>query len=266
MSDSNSSSIKFSNDFTPAAYKYIQSTEEKDELPSIQGFAEFIGVPDENTIIAWADKLKKDEDGNLTDEYARPKFRDAVENIKSLSQALKTPEQPKTLEKKKTEKKRDAKKPQKQVIGEGKVLEVTEKEEEKKEEKLNPKQELFCQLYATDREFFGNGVESYAEAYDIDQSKPNWYRSAQVSASRLLSNVIILERINELLELGNLNDAFVDKQMSFVITQNADFGAKMAGIREYNKLKSRITEKIDHTSKGEKLNVTVVSYQDMPDE
>jgi hypothetical protein len=33
--------------------------------------------------------------------------------------------------------------------------------------KLNPKQELFCELYATDREFFGNGVQSSIEAYDV---------------------------------------------------------------------------------------------------
>jgi hypothetical protein len=32
--------------------------------------------------------------------------------------------------------------------------------------KLNPKQEQFCQLYASDREFFGNGVESYIEVYE----------------------------------------------------------------------------------------------------
>ena len=61
-----------------------------------------------------------------------------------------------------------------------------------KEKNLNPKQELFCQLYATEREFFGNGVDSYVEAYDVDLSKKNAYKSAAASASRLLKNVNII--------------------------------------------------------------------------
>ena len=111
-----------------------------------------------------------------------------------------------------------------------------------KSEKLTPKQEYFAQLYASDREFFGNGVESYIEAYDFDMTKKNAYNVAGSAASRLLRNVRVLARINEIMELGNLNDEFVDKQLAFVITQNADFGAKIQGIREYNKLKRRITE------------------------
>ncbi len=112
---------------------------------------------------------------------------------------------------------------------------------------LTPKQEMFCQLYATDREFFGNGVQSYMEAYDPDQSKPNWYKSAQASASRLLSNVIICNRIAELLEDGGLNDQYVDKQLLFLITQFDNPNAKITAIKEYNKLKQRITDKKDVT-------------------
>lgn len=118
---------------------------------------------------------------------------------------------------------------------------------------LNPRQERFCQLYASDREFFGNGVESYLEVYDIDRSKPNWYRAACSAASRLLSDVKICTRINELMEDGGLSDVYVDKQMLFLITQHADFGAKLGAIREYNKLKKRITEKLDVTTGGQAL-------------
>lgn len=112
---------------------------------------------------------------------------------------------------------------------------------------LNPKQEMFCQLYASDREFFGNGVQAYIEAYDPDTSKPNWYKTACASASQLLSNIKVCERINEVLEEGGLNDNFVDKQLVFIIKQHADFGSKIAAIREYNKLKSRITDKSETT-------------------
>lgn len=111
------------------------------------------------------------------------------------------------------------------------------------DKKLNPKHELFCQLYAQDREFFGNGVESYIEVYPPDKSKPNWYRSACSSASRLLCSAKVIERINELLESGGLNDQFVDKQTLFLVTQHADFTNKLGAIREYNKLKQRITDK-----------------------
>ncbi len=112
---------------------------------------------------------------------------------------------------------------------------------------LTLQQEKFCQCYI-DKEFFGNGIESYVEAYDCDKSKPNWYKTAAASATRLLKNVKICERINTLLEEANLNDIFVDKQLGFLITQYADFGSKMNAIKEYNKLKQRITEK--HEFKG----------------
>ena len=121
-------------------------------------------------------------------------------------------------------------------------------------EKLNPKQELFCQLYASEAEFFGNGVQAYIEAYDPETSKPNWYKSAQASASRLLSNVIICDRINHLLESKGLNDQNVDKQLLFLINQHADFKSKAAAIKEYNKLKARITEKLDVTTLGQSVN------------
>ena len=38
------------------------------------------------------------------------------------------------------------------------------------------------------------------------------------------------------------------------MTQHADFGNKLGAIKEYNKLKQRIVDKIDHTTKGESLN------------
>lgn len=125
------------------------------------------------------------------------------------------------------------------------------------EHNLNPKQEEFCQLYTTDKEFFGNGVESYLEIYDIDRSKPNWYKSACSCASKLLSNAKVIDRISDLLEEGGLNDNFVDKQLKFLLTQKADFGNKMRAIAEYNKLKARITEKKELSG-----NVTITKILD----
>jgi len=117
---------------------------------------------------------------------------------------------------------------------------------EKVNKKLNPKQEKFCQCFSTETEFFGNGVQSYIEVYDPDRSKPNWYKTARSCASQLLTNLNINARINELLESGGLNDEHVDKQLQMLITQNGDYTTKIAAIREYNKLKTRIAvEKAD---------------------
>lgn len=111
-------------------------------------------------------------------------------------------------------------------------------------EELNARQELFCNLYVS-REFYGNWVQSYIEVYDPDQSKPNWYKIACQSASQILSNIKVCNRINDLLDIAGLNDQFIDKQLLFLATQHEDKGAKISAIREYNKLKKRITDKIE---------------------
>lgn len=123
-------------------------------------------------------------------------------------------------------------------------------EEKDKKTELNEKQKLFCINYASNRETFANGVQSYATAYNIDLDKPGGYNTARSNSYQLLTNTYILEYINELLDLEGLNDSYVDKQLLFVITQNADMGSKVAAMREYNKLKNRITDKLDVNIKG----------------
>lgn len=121
-----------------------------------------------------------------------------------------------------------------------------QKDKESAKDKLNEKQEQFCLIYVS-KEFFANGTEAYAEAYAIDLSLPGKYNQCSVCASKLLTNANILARIDELLDLSGLNDSFVDKEMLFVITQKADLGAKMRGIDSYNKLKGRLTTKLELT-------------------
>jgi hypothetical protein len=154
-------------------------------------------------------------------------------------------------------KKLQKKKVVKKVIPKKKIV----KRKSLSERELLARQERFCQLYATHEEFFGNGTQTYLEVYDIDRSKPNWYKTAQVCASKLLLNTMVLDRINKLLEEGGLNEAFVDKQLKLLITQNADFTNKLGAIKEFNKLKQRITDKTDLTSDG--LPIQVISYKDV---
>ena len=120
----------------------------------------------------------------------------------------------------------------------------------KEEITLTPKQKLFCELYTNFDEHFANGTQSYAQAYNIDLSTKKGYTTASSGASENLTKPNILAYINHLLDLGGLNHEFVDKQLSFLITQNADLSVKKAAISEYNKLKSRVTKKVDINQKG----------------
>ena len=124
-----------------------------------------------------------------------------------------------------------------------------EKKNKSAGDKLSLKDRKFCQLFTSEREFFGNGVQSYAKAFDKDLSKKGQYTVCKTLASRLLTKVHLFAYINELLDLS-LNKAHVDKQLAFLITQNADFSAKMAAIREFNALRQRIIQKFEGTVVG----------------
>jgi len=130
----------------------------------------------------------------------------------------------------------------------------------KTEQWLNQEQEAFCQLYTSwDKEFFGNWVQSYIEAYWPDTTAANRYKTACSRASQLLSNVKVIARINELLEEEWLNDTNVDKQLLFLISQFEDKNTKLAAIKEYNKLKKRIEDKKDPS-----LQITI-DYNELKD-
>lgn len=106
--------------------------------------------------------------------------------------------------------------------------------------KLTKKQELFCKLFATNREFFGNGTQAYAKAYNMDLTKRGKLSVAKASASRLLTYDYISDRINKLIEIGGLSDKRVDKELLFLIEQNANFNVKLGAIKEYNSLRKRL--------------------------
>ncbi len=107
--------------------------------------------------------------------------------------------------------------------------------------KLNPQRELFCNLFARDADFIGNATRSYIEAYGLSNDQ---YNSAVKCASRLLTNADIQKRVNELLD-ECLDDRIVDRELVKVILQNDDLGAKIAGIREYGRLRNRTAERLE---------------------
>ncbi len=110
---------------------------------------------------------------------------------------------------------------------------------------LNLREELFCRVYTSETEFFGNGVQTYIEVYKPDMSNPNWYNLACVKAHNILSKVKVFARINTLLAEQGFNHLNSDKQLGFLMNQFADFKAKIAAIREYN----RVTKRVDDAPK-----------------
>lgn len=125
----------------------------------------------------------------------------------------------------------------------------------KRKKKLTKKQELFCRLFATDREYFGNGTQAYAKAYNIDLSQRGKKSIAKASASRLLTFDYISEYINKQLDLGGLNDERVDKELLFLIEQNVNYNVKLGAIKEYNSLRKRIIQREEVNQKSE-VNLT----------
>lgn len=111
--------------------------------------------------------------------------------------------------------------------------------------KLNVKQKLFCQYFASGVDTCGNGVQSYAKAYGYDLNDPSKYQSAKVNAHRLLNSVEIDEYISELLEELQITPEFIQSQLRFLILQNTNFAAKLGAIGMYLKYDHKFKKPID---------------------
>ncbi len=140
------------------------------------------------------------------------------------------------------------------------MAKISAKSASKTEHGLTMLQELFCQYYVNaDRELFGNGVkcylETFGEQYELENNKAMKYEVACVLASRELSKVNIIKRINDLLQEGGFNDANVDRQHLFLINQHADLKTKMAAIKEYNAVKKRVEQKMTLEVSGVEISV-----------
>lgn len=133
--------------------------------------------------------------------------------------------------------------------------------------KLNINHERFCRLYTKNSALFGNATQCYAQAYGYDleslstkgkYSQPDEnglrekiedspyeksYNVCSVEGKRLLSYPKINEYINKLLnEL--MTDENADAELAWVMQQREDLSPKVQALREYNKIKGRITDKV----------------------
>lgn len=152
----------------------------------------------------------------------------------------------------------------------------TKKKALKREEigkKLNLKQSLFCQYFVKNSALRGNATLCYAEAYGYDlesmstedKKVKEWneekeeyeekiiFRSSEraiaedtcsSNGQRLLRN----DKIDaEIIRLYNelLRDDVVDSRLAELIIQKEEPATAIAGIREYNKLRKRVTDLIE---------------------
>jgi len=116
---------------------------------------------------------------------------------------------------------------------------------------LKFRHERYCQAFFKHR---GNGTQAYLEASQDENKVPTvTYETACVESSRLLRYPNILKRIQEVLKEKGFNDENIDNELLELIIQNDDKGNKLGAIREYNKLKQRITEKLEHSGKIENI-------------
>lgn len=119
--------------------------------------------------------------------------------------------------------------------------------------KLSLKERLFCRyfIFGSNEEFgIGNGVKSYAKAYE--KVLPQDYNTCGVESCVYLKKPKIKEYMADLLVEAGYMDETVDSRLRQIIFDGKDEHSVQA-IKEYNKLKQRITEKHDITSKGEKV-------------
>lgn len=116
-------------------------------------------------------------------------------------------------------------------------------------------EESFCLLYVQE---LGNGVQAALASYGTDE-KPISYRTASAIACENLKKPRLLKRIRELLDTGPLSDESVDAELSFLVTQSADLGAKKGGIDIFNKIKGRYEK--DNSQKQVSV-INVIKYGD----
>lgn len=125
-------------------------------------------------------------------------------------------------------------------------------------DELSPAEIQFCKNFASSIEFFGNGTQSYIDAFNVEiikgTNKKNvpkgkkgmTYEAVREAARKLLTRSDILTKIEEVQEETGFNDASADKTLSFLMTQRADLRVALGAAAEYNKLKARIVNQQSH--------------------
>lgn len=139
----------------------------------------------------------------------------------------------------------------------------------------NIKAELFCTYFAGhhNMELFNNAMKSYMTAYgyldkiqaledeisELENVKAPGYtveiidirgqikkikNICAVEGHHLLTKPNILKRVNSLMD-KLFDDKVMDRELAFTATQRKDLNAKIQAIREYNRVKARVSDKLE---------------------
>jgi len=126
------------------------------------------------------------------------------------------------------------------------------------EGQVSPAEDKFCRNFCSSIEFFGNGTQSYIDAFNVEiikgTNKKNvpkgkkgmTIEAVRTAAKELLMKPHILTKIEEVQEETGFNDAHADKTLSFLMTQRADLRVALGAAAEYNKLQARIVAREAH--------------------
>lgn len=120
------------------------------------------------------------------------------------------------------------------------------------------KRENYCRYFVLwDKNTYWNQTMSYIYSYktyifDLNENRKleeiielkNTVR-IKAAASNLMKKTEVIQRINYLMDKNWLNDQVVDAHLWYCINQFNDLWIKIRWIQEYNKLKWRITDKLD---------------------
>lgn len=112
-------------------------------------------------------------------------------------------------------------------------------------EKCNPNQLIFIECYLSeDKEFFGRGGRSYAEAYGYDFEESSLIRNiCYANGSRLIGIDKIFRLANMLFTGTKLTDLRVDRRLEFHIFQHEHPAVSLGAIKVYNDMKGRLAPK-----------------------
>lgn len=131
------------------------------------------------------------------------------------------------------------------------------------EDQLTLKHKLFCEYFASGAETCGNGVRSYALAYNYNLGNKSKYQSAKTNATRLLGNKAVTAYINRLLQERKLTPAFVDRQLDFLIHQNANLPLKLQAINTFYKINGKTPdEEVGHNLLSARAEMMARKFRD----
>lgn len=137
---------------------------------------------------------------------------------------------------------------------------------------LSLKQKLTAKYYTDiDSDTRGNKYLSYAKAFKRPLKDEKQKSSCKTLASRLFTNVDFLAFLNQKIDTTvGLDDKTVDRELKWLLLQRENHSAKVAAIREYNKLRQRysfeygiqIEDTVEENGEvKEKSNVKVITVK-----